>query len=130
ISTLFKRNYIASTTNGRGGIEATEIGFQIIQSMRKYVPSIVSTDLTKSMEEQLEEIESGKVGSTLVIENAIEKLKGTMITFKESDPLPQKGSIKTTWKTCALCRWPVLRTIYAAKHSWELCINKQCPSTA
>ena len=23
ISTLFKRNYIASTTNGRGGIEAT-----------------------------------------------------------------------------------------------------------
>ncbi|MFZ0896388.1 MAG: DNA topoisomerase I, partial [Candidatus Nitrosopolaris sp.] len=46
ISTLFKRNYIVSTTNGRGGIEATEIGFQIIQSMRKYVPSIVSTDLT------------------------------------------------------------------------------------
>jgi DNA topoisomerase I len=191
ISTLFKRNYIASTTNGRGGIEATEIGFQIIQSMRKYVPSIVSTDLTKSMEEQLEEIESGKARSTLVIENAIDKLKGTMITFKEKEieigrqitdavlisqnkqqlqqtvlgtcpvcskgvlkiirskvtkkrfigcsnyssrtckataPLPQKGSIKTTGKMCALCRWPVLRTIYAAKHSWEFCINKQCPS--
>src|SRR2546425_97299 len=191
ISTLFKRNYIASTTNGRGGIEATEIGLQIIQSMRKYVPSIVSTDLTKSMEEQLEEIESGKARSTLVIENAIDKLKGTMITFKEKEieigrqitdavlisqnkqqlqqtvlgtcpvcikgvlkiirskvtkkrfvgcsnyfsgtckataPLPQKGSIKTTGKMCALCRWPVLRTIYAAKHSWEFCINKQCPS--
>ena len=85
ISTLFKRNYIASTTNGRGGIEATEIGFQIIQSMRKYVPSIVSTDLTKSMEEQLEEIESGKARSILVIENAIDKLKGTMITFKEKE---------------------------------------------
>lgn len=191
ISTLFKRNYIASTTNGRGGIEATEIGFQIIQSMRKYVPSIVSTDLTKSMEEQLEEIESGKARSTLVIENAINKLKGIMITFKEKEieigrqitaavlisqnkqqlqqtvlgtcpvctkgvlkiirskvtkkrfvgcsnyssgtckataPLPQKGSIKTTGKMCALCRWPVLRSSYTAKHSWEFCINKQCPS--
>jgi len=191
ISTLFKRNYIASTTNGRGGIEATEIGFQIIQSMRKYVPSIVSTDLTKSMEKQLEEIELGKARSTLVIENAIDELKGTMITFKEKEieigrqitdavlisqnkqqlqqtvlgtcpvcnkgvlkiirskvtkkrfvgcsnyssgtckataPLPQKGSIKTTGKMCALCLWPVLRTIYAAKHSWEFCINKQCPS--
>jgi DNA topoisomerase-1 len=191
ISTLFKRNYIASTTNGRGGIEATEIGFQIIQSMRKYVPSIVSTGLTRSMEEQLEEIESGKARSTLVIENAIDKLKGTMITFKEKEieigrqitdavlisqnqqqqqqtvlgtcpvcskgvlkiiksrvtkkrfvgcsnyssgickataPLPQKGSIKTTGKMCALCRWPVLRTIYAAKHPWEFCINMQCPS--
>lgn len=191
ISTLFKRNYVTSATNGRGGIEATEIGFQIIQSMRKYVPSIVSTDLTKSMEEQLEEIESGKASSTLVIENAIDKLKGAMITFKEKEieigrqitdavlisqnkqklqqtvlgtcpvcskgvlkiirskvtkkrfagcsnyfsgtckatvPLPQKGSIKATGKMCALCRWPVLRSIYAAKHSWEFCINKQCPS--
>jgi DNA topoisomerase I len=192
ISTLFKRNYIATTrSNGRGGIEATEIGSQIIQSMRKYVPSIVSTDLTKSMEEQLEEIESGKARCTLVIENAIDKLKGTMITFKEKEieigkqitdavlisqskqrlqktmlgkclvcnkgvlkivrsratkkrfvgcsnyssgkckataPLPQKGSIKTTGKMCDLCLWPVLRIIYPGTHSWEFCINKQCPS--
>ena len=166
-------------SNGRGGIQATEIGFEIIQSMRKYVPSIVSTDLTRSMEEHLEEIESGKAKSTLVIENAIDKLTGTMITFKEKEiqigrqiteaviisqnrqqqqqmvvgtcpvcskgilkiirstvtkkrfvgcsnyssgickataPLPQKGSIQTTAK-CASCRWPVLRTIYAAKTS-------------
>ncbi|MFZ0221515.1 MAG: DNA topoisomerase I, partial [Candidatus Nitrosopolaris sp.] len=184
ISTLFKRNYITNTTtrsNGRGGIQATEIGFEIIQSMRKYVPSVVSTDLTRSMEEQLEEIASGKVRSTLVIENVIAKLTGTMITFKEKEieigkqiteaviisqnqqqqqqlvvgtcpvcskgilkiirsrvskkrfvgcsnyssgickataPLPQKGSIQTTAKKCASCRWPIFRTIYAAKHPW------------
>jgi len=88
ISTLFKREYITSTTahsNGRGGIGATEIGFEIIQSMRKYSPSILSTDLTRSMEERLEEIESGKAKSTLVIENAIDVLKRTMITFKEKE---------------------------------------------
>jgi DNA topoisomerase-1 len=88
ISTLFKRDYITSTTthsNERGRIVATEIGFEIIQSMRKYLPSIISTDLTRSMEEQLEEIESGKARSTLVIENAIDELKRTMTTFKEKE---------------------------------------------
>ncbi len=156
--------------------------------MRKYVPSIISTDFTRSMEEQLDEIESGKARSTLVIENAIDKLTGTLITLKEKEieigrqiieaviisqnqqqmvlgtcpacskgilkiirtrvtkkrfvgcsnyssgickataPLPQKGSIQTTAKKCASCRWPVLRTIYAVKHPWEFCINMQCPS--
>jgi DNA topoisomerase len=88
ISILFKRNYITSTTtrsNGRGEIGATEVGFRIIQSMRKYVPSIISTDFTRSMEEQLDEIESGKARSTLVIENAIDKLTGTLITLKEKE---------------------------------------------
>ena len=180
---------VRTHSNGRGGIEATEIGFQIIQSMRKYVPSIVSTDLTRSMEEQLEEIESGKAKSTFVIENAKDRLKEAMIPFKEKEieigsqitdaviisqnkqqqmvvgtcpvcsngvlkiirsrvtkkrfvgcsnyssgtckataPLPQKGSIKFTGKKCALCRWPVLKTVYAAKGCWEFCINTQCPS--
>ena len=58
ISTLFKRNYLANTittaqkreTNDVAsgtGIASTDIGFEIIQSMRKYVPNIVSTDLTR-----------------------------------------------------------------------------------
>jgi DNA topoisomerase-1 len=183
---------MTSTTthdNGRVGIVATEVGFQLIQSMRKYVPNIVSTNLTRSMEKQLEEIESGKAKSTLVIENATDKLKGAIVSFKEKEidigmqitdaviisqnkqqqmvvgpcpvcnkgvlniitsritkkrfvgcsnytygtckataPLPQKGSIKTTGKMCVLCRWPVLKTVYAAKHHWEFCIIMQCPS--
>lgn len=200
ISTLFKRNYISNTTatpyrkenNGRAGvgIEATDIGFEIIQSMRKYVPNVVCTDLTRSMEEQLEEIESSKAISTIVIEYAIDKLKEAIIPFKAKQieigrqitdaviitrnkqqmilgtcpvcgkgdlkiirssatkkrfvgcsnyasgtckataPLPQKGSTKTTGKTCSICRWPIVKTVYArqAKHHWKFCINIQCPS--
>src|SRR5207245_6292649 len=136
ISTLFKRNYIASTTNGRGGIEATEIGFQIIQSMRKYVPSIVSTDLTKSMEEQLEEIESGKARSTLVIENAIDKLKGTLITFKEKEIeigrqitdavlISQNQQQQPVLGTCPVCTKGVLKIIRsrATKKRFVGCSN-------
>jgi len=95
ISTLFKRNYISNTISipyleqrnrlGGVGIEATDIGFEIIQSMRKYMPSIVSTNLTRSMEEQLDEIESGKAKSKFVIDYAIVKLKEAIIPFKERE---------------------------------------------
>jgi DNA topoisomerase-1 len=204
IRTLFKRNYISNANRqrdndriiggGRGGIEATEIGFEIIQSMRRYVPNIVSTELTRSMEEQLECVESGKAKSSFVIDYAKDRLRESIVRFKENEieigrglteavivvsqnqhqqqelqtvlgtcpvcnkgvlkiirsratkkrfvgcsnyssgickataPLPQKGSIKTTHRTCALCQWPVLRIIYPTKRHWEFCINLQCPS--
>ena len=202
ISTLFKRNYISNIRRGYHskeenngqragvGIEATDIGFEIIQSMRKYIPNIVSTDLTRSMEEQLEGIESGKTRSAFALEYAIDKLKEATLSFKDNEieigrqltnaviitrnkqqiilgtcpvcgkgdlkvirssgtkkrfvgcsnyvsaickataPLPQKGSIKTTGKICSVCRWPIVKTVYAhqVKHPWEFCINMQCPS--
>ena len=189
ISTLFKRNYISSTGTG---IEATDIGFEIIQAMRKFVPNIVSTDLTRSMEEQLEGIELGKTKSSFVVDYAINKIKEAIIPFKENEnqigreitdaviisqnkqqqqmvlekcrvcssgvlkiirssvskkrfvgcsnyssstckasaPLPQKGSVKASGKTCAKCRWPIVKALYIrqAKRIWEFCINTQCPS--
>jgi DNA topoisomerase I len=198
ISTLFKRNYITSTTisrkenniGGLGAIVATDIGFEITQLMRKYIPNIVSTNLTRTMEEQLEEIESYKARSGLVIEYAIGKLKEAIVPFKENEievghqisdaaiitknkqqmvlgacpvcgkgdlkilrsnitkrrfvgcsnyafgtckaaaPLPQKGPIKTTGKTCSVCRWPVINAVYSreTKRHWKFCINVQCPS--
>jgi DNA topoisomerase-1 len=192
ISTLLRRNYISST-NGTA-IEATDIGFEIIQSMRKYIPNIVSTDLTRSMEEQLECIESGKAKSSLVIDYAKRRLREAIIPFKENEaeigreitnavvisqnkhqqqqrmvlgacpvcnngvlkiirsaiskkrfvgcsnyssgkcrastPLPQKGSIKTSGKTCDICHWPIIKAHYIrqANVHWEFCINIQCPS--
>ena len=65
INTLFKRNYITNTvaspkekeTNDlilSTGIKPTDLGFEVIQSMRKYIPNIVSIDLTRSMEEELD----------------------------------------------------------------------------
>lgn len=201
INTLFKRNYLTNAitvtekkeTNdviSRTGIAPTDIGFEIIQSMRKYVPSIVSTDLTRSMEEQLENIELGKAKSEFVIDYAKNKLKEAIFFFKENQkeigikitsaivttknkqqvvlgicpicnkgnltvkrsnrtkkrfvgcssyssdrciataPLPQKGTIKVTNKTCSECQWPLIRSAYSnqEKRQWNFCINKQCPS--
>ncbi|HZC20779.1 MAG TPA: DNA topoisomerase, partial [Nitrososphaeraceae archaeon] len=103
ISTLFKRNYISNVTKSYqaentkneqqrqevdaagGGIEATEIGFEIIESMRKHIPEIVSLDLTRSTELQLDGIESGRMKSAVVLENAIDKLKQTVTSFKRNE---------------------------------------------
>ena len=53
--------------------------------MRKYVPNIVSSDLTRSMEEQLEAIESGKARGAFVIEHAAVELKEAITHLKEKE---------------------------------------------
>src|SRR5207249_378027 len=57
INTLINRKYI---TQGISGFEATEIGFAVVNSMTKFVPTVISTDLTKSFEVDLEKIESNQ----------------------------------------------------------------------
>ena len=97
INTLFKRNYISNVSSSKdvsgsrqsngsgGGIEATDLGVEIVQSMLKYLPNIVSTDLTRSMEELLEGIEIGADRSDFVIKYSIAKLKEAIIPFKEKE---------------------------------------------
>ncbi|HYP43553.1 MAG TPA: DNA topoisomerase I, partial [Candidatus Nitrosocosmicus sp.] len=95
INTLFKRNYITNTvaspkekeTNDlvlSTGIKPTDLGFEVIQSMRKYIPNIVSIDLTRSMEEQLDKIESGEIKSEFVLNHSKNKLKEAMVILKEN----------------------------------------------
>lgn len=81
IATLFKRGYIAATK--KGGVEATDLGFAVVESMRQHSPAIVSTELTRSMEEQLEGIEQGRKEPADVIEYAVEKLVESLATFRE-----------------------------------------------
>jgi DNA topoisomerase-1 len=102
ISTLFKRNYISNINSqerevinnkqqeqeGRfAGIKATEIGFEVIQTMRKYVPEIVSDDLTRSTEAKLEEIESGKINCEVVVQDTIDKLKRIINSFRKNESI-------------------------------------------
>jgi DNA topoisomerase I len=97
ISTLFKRNYINNGHSSKdasysiqhddswGGIEATDLGIEIVKSMRRYIPNIVSIDLTRSMEELLEGIAFGNDRSDSVIKYAKAKLKEAIIPFKEKE---------------------------------------------
>jgi DNA topoisomerase-1 len=81
IATLFKREYLAAE---KGGIRATDLGFAVVESMRERVPAIVSTELTRSMEEQLEWVEQGGQDAASVVEFAVDRLVESLAAFRGS----------------------------------------------
>lgn len=42
-------------------------------------------------------------------------------------PLPQKGIIQNTGRTCSRCGWPIVQ-VRNGKSLWNLCINFECPT--
>ena len=140
IATLFKRGYISS---GKGGIEVTDLGFAVIDSMRAFVPAIVSTGLTRSMEEQLELVEQGSADSVSVIEQAVDKLIESLSSFieKEADIGLQIGQAAAsdgvkaaTLGQCPVCKKGQLRMIksFKTKKRFVGCSNYSsgCKATA
>jgi DNA topoisomerase-1 len=185
IGTLFKRNYVASS---REGIEVTDLGLAVIESMKEFAPSIISTGLTRDIEERLENIETGRGNSVDAIAPAVDSLVESLSSFmqreleigakigdaaafdrrqaatigscpicktgqlrvitsfktkkrfvgcsnysedgcKASTPLPQRGAIKTSGKTCGECGWPVVGIVFARRSKqWRICVNISCPA--
>ncbi|HEV3433679.1 MAG TPA: DNA topoisomerase I [Nitrososphaera sp.] len=110
ISTLFKRNYL---TIDKGGIEITDLGFAVIDSMREFAPSIISTNMTRSMEEELANVEQGSADSISVIEQSVDRLLESLFSFleKEADIGAQiNGAVSadatqaTMLGSCPLCK--------------------------
>jgi len=46
---------------------------------------------------------------------------------KTSFPLPQRGTVKTTRRTCKACGWPLLFVRAVGSRPWNLCFNTACP---
>jgi len=140
IATLFKRNYIASD---KRGIEVTDLGFAVIDSMRVFVPAIVSIELTRSMEEQLEKVEQGSVESISVIELSVDKLVESLAAFMEKevdigerigDATFADNAQAATIGPCPVCKKGQLRMIrsYKTKKRFVGCSNYSagCKATA
>lgn len=47
-------------------------------------------------------------------------------TCRASAPLPQRGTVKTTSRSCGLCSWPIVY-ITRGRRPWRLCVNPGCP---
>lgn len=116
IATLFKRKYLEQK---RGGIEVTDLGFAVVESMRAHVPDIVSTGLTRSMEEQLERVEQGEE-SVAVIEYAVERLVESLEAFRQGvqeigREIGAASKPDNVLGTCPVCKTGNLRTIRSKK---------------
>lgn len=93
----------------KSGLRPTEIGIAIVNSMKKYIPNIVSTSLTRDMETQLEQIESGNATSVQVVDKARNQIKQVIESFNlnESKIGQEISSALEVNRTTSLSRKPM-----------------------
>ena len=105
IQTLQERKYL----NGTNSLVVSDLGFEVTEVLERYCPIVVSSELTRGLEEKMEAIQQGKETKQKVLENAIETLKTvtTELKAKESaigaqlSQAVQKSRLET--RTVGLC---------------------------
>jgi len=82
LQTLYDRGYIEGTS-----IKITAIGMKVGEALEKYVPDIVSEELTRNFEEETEEVFEGKIRREEVVNKAKIVLKKISEDFKKNEIL-------------------------------------------
>jgi len=82
IQTLYDRKYIREER-----IVVTDLGFEVIDVLKKYCPTVVSPELTRKLEEKMNEIQQRKETRENVLLSAIEILKPVTEKLKENERL-------------------------------------------
>ncbi len=86
IDTLFKRNYV-----GERSIEVTDFGMNVWGVLEKYSPKILDAELTRKIEEDMEEIAAGKLQKEKVVEEGKALLMEILDDFKKNELEIGKG---------------------------------------
>ncbi|MCW4049244.1 MAG: DNA topoisomerase I [Candidatus Bathyarchaeota archaeon] len=79
IDTLYRRHYIEGNI-----VRITDLGFSIIETLERYSPDIISVEMTRELEQNLEDIQSGNLHADTVIENTVKTLDPILKRFKEN----------------------------------------------
>ncbi len=77
IDTMFKRGYV----DGRE-IGVTDLGLTVVESLDRIVPEILSVEMTRKLEEDIEDIRAGETNADVVVEEAIRVLGPVLSEFK------------------------------------------------
>jgi len=80
VKTLYDRGYIKGKK-----IEVTDLGFAVVKTLEKYCPEILSEELTRKFEKEMENVERGKYKREKVIEEAKKTLKKILEEFKANE---------------------------------------------
>jgi DNA topoisomerase-1 len=80
IETLYNRKYIAEER-----IVVTDLGFDIIDVLRKYCPGVISVKLTRELEEKMERIQTNSEKRENVLYEAVERLKPMLEELKRRE---------------------------------------------
>lgn len=80
LHTLYDRGYIEEKS-----IEVTKLGEVVIDALQKYCNDIISVDLTREFEEDMEAIELGKKKKKDIVEQAEKTLNSVLGSFKTNE---------------------------------------------
>ena len=80
IKTLFKRNYVRGEK-----IVVTELGLAINEILNEYVPKVVSVELTREIEDKMEQIKNGDLNREQVLNDVINQLQPLLEYFKKNE---------------------------------------------
>jgi DNA topoisomerase I len=81
IQTLFDRKYLRGTHS----LCVSDLGFEVIEVLSKYCPTVVSPEMTRALEERMDAIQQGKETKQNVLQNATENLKLVTAELKEKE---------------------------------------------
>jgi DNA topoisomerase-1 len=80
IETIYNRRYIAEER-----IVVTELGFDIIDTLSKYAPGVISVKLTQELEKKMERIQSNSEKRENILLEAVQQLKPQLEQLKEKE---------------------------------------------
>jgi len=80
LQTLYDRAYIKEKS-----IQVTDLGEAVVTALEKHSPEIVSVDLTKKFDKQMDAIEEGKLRKEDVIKGAEKELSRILNDFKQHE---------------------------------------------
>ncbi len=116
VDTLFKRGYL----EGKGSITATSFGMSVYNTLHKNVPEILDEELTRSIEEEIEKIQTGEIKPQKVIDDGKKVLMKIIEEFKQNESevavelaagLRQKEHVESIIGACNKCEGGNLRVI-------------------
>ncbi|MBN1785247.1 MAG: DNA topoisomerase I [Candidatus Bathyarchaeota archaeon] len=80
IHTLYNRGYVRDER-----IVVTKLGFDVIDVLDKYAPILTSAQLTRELEDKMEQIRNNKMKRKTVLNEVVEQLKPQLEHFKENE---------------------------------------------
>ncbi len=109
IATLVARGYVAGES-----MEATDLGLAVIETMGRYAPAIVSTGLTREIEEKLEAVEGGSEGEAALLRETVRSIAAQLGELSMNEEAVGKdldsALMATVAKSFVLGRCPVCKT--------------------
>jgi DNA topoisomerase IA len=126
IDVLIRRGY--AYVNNKNIIVPTELGISLIRYLLKKSPNIVSTNLTKTMERYLQDIESGNRDKSDILDEIMTNFLESIYNFKKNDsdndnfdfnityyPSNKYNNNKVILGTCPVCQKGNLQIIRSKK---------------